>query len=74
MLALQHNLYIWRFHPLGPQVASGSWAVSGFAMIRYLHFTSRQWYDPAPPGRVIPNSYIPNTIAGVSVTGRGTKS
>ena len=21
---------------------------------------NRQWHEPAPPGRVIPNSYIPN--------------
>ena len=36
-------------------------------MNRHLHvflglfILSRQWHDPAPPGRVIPSSYIPNT-------------
>ena len=28
---------------------------------------NRQWYDPAPPGRVIPNSYIPNIRPQVDV-------
>ena len=28
---------------------------------------NRQWYDLAPPGRVIPNSYIPNIRPQVDV-------
>ena len=28
---------------------------------------NRQWYDPAPPGRVIPNSYIPNKMGFVDL-------
>ena len=28
---------------------------------------NRQWYNPVPPGRVIPNSYIPNIRPQVDV-------
>ena len=54
-------------HTNVPQITSGSWAFNKIALwtdilIVFLGilFLSHQWHDPAPPGRVIPNSYIPN--------------
>ena len=62
---------LWRAQvgggPHGPQVAPGSWAFNSllvwtaiFIILLGLLILSRQWHDPAPPGRVIPSSYIPN--------------
>ena len=58
----------------GPQVAFGSWAFSKpasqttiFNIFMGLVIMNRQWCDPAPPGWVIPNSYIPNIRPKVDV-------
>ena len=61
-------------HTCGPQVAFGSWAFSKpasrtaiFNIFMGLVIMNRQWYDPTPLGRVIPNSYIPNIRPQVDV-------
>ena len=61
-------------HTHGPQVAPGSWAFNKLALwtailivLLGLLFLSRQWHDPTPSGRVIPNSYIPNIRPQVDV-------
>ena len=55
-------------HTHGLQVTSGSWAFNKLALWTFiliallgLLILSRQWHDLAPPGRVIPSSYIPNS-------------
>ena len=56
-------IYIWRF------VSTGLKSPLGFRPLTeppssslVLGFKDNHRYNPAPPGRVIPNSYIPNTV------------